>query len=54
MEDWLKILGTEIAYGMKISPFVLLLLGTSGTHITHGVYLLDALLKRTHDAIAYF
>jgi len=47
MEDWLKILGTNIVYEVKISPVVLLLLGTSGTHITHTLYLLDALLKRT-------
>lgn len=47
MEGWLEILGTEITYEVKISPVVLLLLETSGTRISHGLYLLDALLKRT-------
>lgn len=37
MEDWLKILGTEIAHEVTISPVVLLLLGTSGMHTNHEV-----------------
>lgn len=32
MEDWLKILGTEIAHEVTISPVVLLLLGMHTNH----------------------
>lgn len=48
MEGWLKILGTEIAHEVTISPVVLLLLGTSGMHTNPEVYFFDAFLERMH------
>lgn len=45
IEDWLKILGTEREYEVKISTMFLLLMETNSTHIIHIVYLLNALFK---------